>query len=156
MTKLKLSGSSSQVIDIRYNKEGTNSLWSFLWDDNGEKIYSGDTVLIHNTLETKSPYESIVDLSFMGFTVDPHPSHVKLGMDQRRNLHSFCDYGFGTFEGISCVLVKEKKGKIYYPKVNDTLQCEQYIKQKTEESKRNTKRLKEKADELGIKRGEKQ
>lgn len=59
------------------------------YDDNGKKIYSGDIVELHNPLETRNSYQSVVYWNMLdGAFVEGHPSHKSLNGKNR----SLTDY----------------------------------------------------------------
>jgi hypothetical protein len=59
-------------------------------DDNGETIYMGDIVEVHDPMETKTPYQSKVYWNRVdGAFIDPHPAHKSMGHNSHRFLRGF-------------------------------------------------------------------
>ena len=78
-----------------------------LFDDFGQPIFSNDMVEVHNKLETSIPYVSRVEFGADGATVEPHPTHVMLGIGNREKLSRFALYGNAEFlcEDVSCKII---------------------------------------------------
>lgn len=86
--------------------------FTFLYDDEGEEIYSDYIVKIHNKDETKTPYDSVVYFGADGAQVLSHPIHTALGIGTFENLSRFCDYGCGDeykMGIVSCKIIGELK-----------------------------------------------
>ena len=85
-------------------------------DDNGKMIYAGDTVELCHPLEIKSSYQSKVYWNRVdGAFVNPHPTHVKIGITSYKTLSGFLgkqefkiyynDDEFNTYQ-TKCIKVK--------------------------------------------------
>ena len=59
-------------------------------DDNGQMIYAGDTVEVHDPMETRTSYQSVVHWNRIdGAFVDAHPAHVKMNLSTHRDLRDY-------------------------------------------------------------------
>jgi hypothetical protein len=75
-------------MNIRHYKK----LYYICKDDNGKKIYAGDTVEVRLPWETKSSYQSVVYFNMVdGAFIDAHPGHIKMGLQTYRNLRDFLE-----------------------------------------------------------------
>ena len=81
-----------------------------LFDDDGNEIFEGDIVNIHDPFETKTAYKSEVLFTADGVRVWTHPIHRALDVvSPTRLLSHYCDYGHGGKPGKFCKIV----GNIY-------------------------------------------
>jgi hypothetical protein len=73
-------------MNIRYYKK----LYYICNDDNGKKIYAGDTVEVRLAMETKTSYQSVVYFNMLdGAYIDAHPGHIKMGLSTHRSLGDY-------------------------------------------------------------------
>ena len=86
-------------------KQTINKRFTGLFDDSGQSIYEGDTVEIHDKIETKVFYISRVFMMNDVPMVCAHPAHIKIGIGYNRRLIEFCDFGIGYNCFVKCKLI---------------------------------------------------
>lgn len=62
-----------------------------LVDDNGDEIYVGHIVEVHDGVETTTPHTSRVDMTSNGVLIHSHPAHIALEASYTRNLAHYCN-----------------------------------------------------------------
>lgn len=86
MTKKKLSSGIKNAQRVyEYKKQ-----YIITKDDNGIDIHVGDTVELHDPMETKNSYQSVIYWNMLdGAFVDSHPAHKSMNLNEHRDLRGY-------------------------------------------------------------------